>query len=125
MLNKKLQVDITTERLRIVIDESKMTREKIANEIGVDTSTVTKYYTGDRKLTYDAMKKFAILFDVSTDYLMGLTSVKTSDKDLKFVCDYTGLDEVTVINLKNNINENTKISKFINKFINDFLEMKF
>lgn len=85
--------------LREAIDKSRMTREQIADKVQCDTSSITKYYNGDRYPKTDVIIKLAKLFNVSTDYLLGVTDVATTDKDLRFVCDYTGLKEKTVINL--------------------------
>lgn len=93
MSDKIIQNDVSNERLRLLIDSSRKTRENIAKSVGMDTSTITKYYNGDRKLTVDAIKKFAVFFNVSADYLLGLSDAQTADKDLQFVCDYTGLSD--------------------------------
>lgn len=82
--------------LREAIDNSRMTREQIADKVQCDTSSITKYYNGDRYPKTDVIIKLAKLFNVSTDYLLGVTDVATTDKDLKFVCDYTGLKEETI-----------------------------
>lgn len=103
MSDKNLHKDITTERLRNVIDKSRQTREKIAEGVNMDTSTVTKYYNGDRKLTAEAIKKFAVYFNISADYLLGLSDAQTNDKDLQFVCDYTGLSADVIKNLKDSV----------------------
>lgn len=96
MSDKIIQNDVSNERLRLLIDSSRQTRENIAKSVGMDTSTITKYYNGDRKLTVDAIKKFAVFFNVSADYLLGLSDAQTADKDLQFVCDYTGLSDSNI-----------------------------
>lgn len=105
--------------LREAIDNSRMTREQIADKVQCDTSSITKYYNGDRYPKTDVIIKLAKLFNVSTDYLLGVTDVATTDKDLKFVCDYTGLDEKIINFFANNKelnNNNFKVVEFI-KFI--------
>lgn len=87
--------------LKEAIDNSRMTREQIADKVQCDTSSITKYYNGDRYPKTDVIIKLAKLFNVSTDYLLGVTDVATNDKDLQFVCDYTGFDERTITNLHN------------------------
>lgn len=93
MSDKTTKKDITTIRIRGLIDDSGLTREQIALKLGIDTSTVTKYYNGDRKLTIEAIKRFSSSFNVSTDYLLGLTDVKSTDIDISSICNYTGLTE--------------------------------
>ena len=85
--------------LREAIDNSRMTREQIADKVQCDTSSITKYYNGDRYPKTDVIIKLAKLFNVSTDYLLGVTDVATNDKDLQFICDYIGLSAENVTNL--------------------------
>lgn len=46
------------------------------------------------------MVKLAKLYNTSTDYLLGLTDIKTTDTELKAVCEYTGLTEEAIHNIK-------------------------
>lgn len=62
-------IDIS--RLKELIDTK--TREEIAEGIGCDTSTVTKHYTESRAVNIKYLKKYAEFFNVSTDYLLGMT----------------------------------------------------
>lgn len=71
-------INITTQRLKDCIDRSGMTREQIGKKLECDTSTITKYYTGDRKPSCDIIIKFSKLFNVSADYLLGLSDYKSS-----------------------------------------------
>lgn len=86
---------VNIDRLQKLIDTEK-SRNTIAQNIGCDVSTITKHYNGDRIVTIDFLKKYADYFDVSADYLLGLADVPTTDKDLQFVCDYTGLSQATI-----------------------------
>ena len=99
MIDRLEDFDISTMRLKSLVDKSGLTREEIAKRLDIDTSTVTKYYNGNRKLTIEAVRKFSVLFDVSADYLLGLSDAETNDKDVQFICDYTGLNESAVNNL--------------------------
>jgi len=82
--------------LKAAINKSGMTREQIAEKVGCDTSSITKYYNGDRYPKTDIIIKLAELFKCSTDYLLGVSNVATVDKDVQFICNYTGLKEETV-----------------------------
>ena len=86
------------ENLKKAIDKSGMTREQIAVKVGCDTSSITKYYNGDRYPKTDIIIKLAELFNISTDYLLGITKIETALKTddntaLRISCDYTGLNE--------------------------------
>lgn len=108
MTSKDFKGDFTTmsdkntiriDRLKKCIDGEK-NRQEIADKIGCDVSLITKHYNGDRNVTIDYLKKYAKCFKVSSDYLLGLSDAPTSDKDLQFICDYTGLSINTINNLR-------------------------
>lgn len=92
------KLNIKLDRLKRLIDTK--TREQIAEALKCDTSTVTKHYNGDRRITIDYLVKYAQYFDVSADYLLGLSDVATNDKGLQYICDYTGLDEKAIQKLR-------------------------
>lgn len=108
---------ILIDRLKKLIDTK--TREEIASGIGCDISTVTKHYTEDRTVTTDYLVKYAQYFHVSTDYLLGLSDVATTDKDIQFICDYTGLNQNTIESLHMKMIQSSLKSDidFINYFI--------
>ncbi len=87
---------VNLKRFKKLIDNSGVSRQVIADFIGCDVSTITKHYNNDRKITIDYVIKYAEYFKVSTDYLLGLSDVPTTDKDLQFICDYTGLNEKAI-----------------------------
>ena len=89
-------LSITTKRLRELIDNYEKqgdnhTRTTIKDSIHCDLSTITKHYNGDREVNSDFIVRYAKFFNVSADYLLGLSDAPTSDKELQGVCDYTWL----------------------------------
>lgn len=74
-----------------------VTRADLAEYLGVSAVAIGQYYNGDALPSMDNLIKIAKYFNVSTDYLLGLTDVKTTDTDLKMIVDYTGLSEEAVI----------------------------
>lgn len=54
----------------------------------------------ERSVGYDKIATLAKYYGVSADYLLGLSQYTTVDKDLEFVCKYTGLNERSVKYLK-------------------------
>lgn len=87
---------VILKRFRELMDNSGKSRQEIAKEFGCDASTITKHYNGDRGLTTDQLIKYAKLFNVSADYMLGLASDATTDKDKAYICDYTGLSSTAV-----------------------------
>lgn len=54
----------------------------------------------ERSVGYDKIAILAEHYGVSSDYLLGLSTYPTTNKDLEFVCKYTGLNESSVKYLK-------------------------
>ncbi|MBR2743571.1 MAG: hypothetical protein IKD89_08275 [Clostridia bacterium] len=96
---KTIENVIDLDRLRALIDKEKA-RQVIADKIGCNVSLITRHYNAQKIVTVDFLKKYAEYFNVSADYLLGLTDAPTNDKDLRFVCDYTGLSEEAVKSIK-------------------------
>ena len=90
------KMNITVERLRTLIDETELPRQAIADEMGCDVSTVTKHYNGTRNLTTDFIVMYARYFNVSADWLLGLSEVRTVSPDTAMICRVTGLDDKAV-----------------------------
>ena len=98
-MSDKNEFSITTQRFRKLIDNekyAKIPRAEIAKATECDTSTITKYYNGQRQLSVDSIIKFSKYFNVSSDYLLGLSDVETTNTDIKTLCEYTGLNENSI-----------------------------
>lgn len=83
------------ERFRDLIGEA-ATQEEIAKKVNSSRQNVGNWLSGKSKPDINALAEIAKGYNVSTDYLLGLTDVKTSDTDIKAICDYTGLSEKAV-----------------------------
>lgn len=83
--------------------KTKISQSEIAADIGVSRQTVSEYLLGNTQPNAETIIKIAKKFEVSSDYLLGLSNAPTNDKDLQFICDYTGLsiDTVKYISEKN------------------------
>ncbi len=104
MNDKKAVNSFCLDNLRSLIDKKK-SRTEIAAALGCDVSTIAKHYNGSRDVTTEYVLKYAKYFNVSSDYILGLTEYKTAldneeGKTIRLLCDYTGLNEKSVYNLK-------------------------
>lgn len=61
------------EILKELRTEKKTTQKSIAETIGISTTCYAGYEQGYREPPFDILIKLATFFDVSTDYLLGLT----------------------------------------------------
>lgn len=98
MDNKK----IIGSRINSALAMNKTLQKELAKQLNVKDNIVSYWCKGDRTPNTTQIIQIANYLNVSTDYLLGVTDVATTDKDLKFVCDYTGLDEKTIDFFVNN-----------------------
>lgn len=59
-------------RLKMLRKESRMTQDELARKLNVTKSIISYYELGDRTPTTDILIKLAYIFNVSTDYLLGV-----------------------------------------------------
>lgn len=71
-------------------------QQALADAIGVSRSMVRSWEAGDRRIKIDDLIALSVHYHVSADYILGLSSAATDDRDARFVCDYTGLSKETV-----------------------------
>lgn len=111
------------DKLKELRKREKMTQSDLSNKLNINRVTITKYETGERTPTTDDIISLAKYFNVSTDYLLGITDNATTDTDLQAVCNYTGLYEKTVEKIQF-LKSRGKISA-LNDIINtpDFLSL--
>lgn len=92
---------VLAERMTELRKKHNFTQEDIAKYLDCNRATVANYENGKRQPDYNTLIKLAQKYSVSTDYLLGLTDVTTTDRNLKFICDYTGLSEEAIASLVN------------------------
>lgn len=64
-------------RLTVLLDEYNMTQTQLAKKVGTTNVTICRYLTHERTPRLDVVTKIASVFNVSLDYLLGLTDDKT------------------------------------------------
>lgn len=89
--------------LRALMEERKVTQQKIAEICSVKPQSVSQWRNGETRPDILSLAKIAKHFGVSTDYLLGLTDVKTTDTATKELCGTLGLSENAVSLLQNKI----------------------
>ena len=81
----------------------KRQQKELAGYLGITPNTISYFVKGERTPNTAQLLSIAEYLEVSTDYLLGKSKAPTNDKDLQFVCDYTGLDMEVVQDLNNGI----------------------
>lgn len=78
-----------------------LTQVQVAERLHISKAMISSYETGIRLPSYDVLIKFAKLFGVTTDYLLGLDRIK--------LVDATGLSDSQVDLIIKMINEFRKV----------------
>lgn len=65
--------------LRDLREKAGMSQKQLAEHIGVSKATVSLYELHERLPSADVLANAAVLFHVSTDYLLGLDKVERAD----------------------------------------------
>lgn len=98
----KVQRKTTGEIIKdLRIRKLKLTQKQLAERVHKSQQDIAKIENGNTVLTIDDMVCFADELGVTLDYLCGISTADTTDHDLKFVCDYTGLSVKAVKELHN------------------------
>lgn len=66
-------------RIRILREERGWTQAQLGKLLNVKDSAVSKYETGKIPLTDDTLKRLSEIFNVSIDYILGLSPVKNPE----------------------------------------------
>lgn len=99
-------------RINDLIIENGTNANSVAKKLNISKATMSDIINDvDKGYSYKYFVDIAKFFNVSVDYILGLTDVATNDKDLKFVCEYTGLDEKTIDFFVKNKNDNSSDTK--------------
>lgn len=85
--------------IRSLMEERGMTQDELAQAVGRTRQTVSQYVNGISEPGYDTLVKIADSFNVSVDFLLGRTEVKTTDITIQSIVQKTGLTEKNIESL--------------------------
>lgn len=114
MANSRLPV--FTERFTLLRGE--MTQAKFAEKLDLSRPTVSLYESGDRIPDAETLKTIAEKCNVSADYLIGLRNDPTTDEDVQFISDYTGLssDAIELLNYYAYLHNDPSTARYLENF---------
>lgn len=61
------------DRLKELRQEKRLIQDELAKKLNISRNTITRYENGTRQPNINTVKKIAELFDISTDYLLGIS----------------------------------------------------
>ena len=69
------------QRIRDLRKQKRMSQTELAKSAGVSQTTVTAWETGKAEPSSSAVAKLAVIFNVTTDYLLGRPNKQETKKD--------------------------------------------
>lgn len=87
-------------RIKELRESQKLTQDELAKNLNTTRLTVAKWETGRQDLKTKNIFLISRFFGVSSDYLLGLSDVKSTDVDKKAVCEYTHLTDTAIDTLE-------------------------
>lgn len=67
------------QKLKLLRTEKNMTQQQVADRVGLAVSAISSYESGIRYPSYGTLIKFASMYHVSCDYLIGMSDTRTLD----------------------------------------------
>jgi transcriptional regulator with XRE-family HTH domain len=66
------------ERLKKLRESKKLSQQQLADRLKINRSTYARYELGQTQPDFETLEKLADFFEVSTDYLLGRTDIKST-----------------------------------------------
>jgi len=63
-------------RIKEMRNSLKYSQKEVAKILKIAQNTLSQYETGERNISNDILAQIAVLYETSTDYLLGLTDEK-------------------------------------------------
>ena len=105
---------IFSQRLNFLMKNKKIKSVELAKILGVTPQSVGQFKTEVSVPKIETLIKLANFFDVSIDYLLGRTDVKTTDISVRLICEYLHITEECVNQL------HTNKENFLKTIVDDF-----
>lgn len=103
-------------RIKDLREDQNLNQEQISKILNVQRTSVSKYETGKILLREDQIRALCDFFNVSSDYLLGLTSIKNINNMEKELLELLGINKEQYSNLSDKAKE--QIKAFI-KFVEE------
>lgn len=94
-------IDEFSSKLKLLRKEKNLQQGELAKELGVSRGSISFYENGDRVPDIEFLSKASAYFDVSADWLLGLSDVRSVESDVKIGCSVTGLTEQAIRKIMN------------------------
>lgn len=92
-------------RINEALAFSNKKQKELAAHLGVQDNTISYFCSGKRVPNAEQIIEISKFLGVSADFLLGLSGNKTTDINLRAICEYTGLGEDAVNKLRDDVTE--------------------
>ena len=82
--------------LRRLMEERNTTQEELAKVLGISRQMISQYCNGKSVPPLSSIAIIAKMYGVSTDFLLGISDIQSTDMDTRGACEYLGLSEDAV-----------------------------
>ncbi|MCT4583761.1 MAG: helix-turn-helix domain-containing protein [Peptostreptococcaceae bacterium] len=72
-----------SEKMKLLRKELSLTQAELAEKLNITRSALSLYELGKRQPDFETLNKIADFFEVSTDYLLDRTNIKTNTLETK------------------------------------------
>jgi len=86
-------------RLRELMDGREAKTEELANAVGIGSSAVRMWYTGYARPDIEKIPAICKFYNVSADWLLGISETQSVDIEMRDICEKTGLSANALFNL--------------------------
>lgn len=104
-----------SQNLKKLREEAGLTQTQMAEQLGISRGSISFYENGDRVPDIEVLARVSDRFQVSTDWLLGITKARTTDDAVKVACNYTGLTEEAIRNIHGLYQQKIEIEMNISK----------
>lgn len=87
---------IFPERLREIMQDRGTTQQELAEYVGKSRQAIGYYADGSSSPDWETLANIARYFEVSADWLIGLSDAQSIDFDIQQICKNTGLSEKSI-----------------------------
>ncbi len=109
------------DRLTKLREEIGLNKKEVAKALNMPYTTYLNYENNEREPNSETLIQIANFFNVSIDFLLGVSDVKTTDINIQNIRNATGLSEMAITNIKRFCVDEPIGMVYLNKLLEDLI----
>ena len=94
-------------RLKQLREKTGLNQKECAEKLNISRGSISFYENGERLPDIETIYNMSKYFDVSADYLVGLTDSETTNTKIRYICEYLNLSKETLSSLHSSAHYNS------------------